>query len=123
MTMTILFAIYALYLLVSVSASYIITVVLVNGHLFTYFRCRFRMRTLWLIKGPPGDRRHPIDCRMCTGAWVSAAVTMTAIGTLWAVCWWAGLAPALGFVGTVGLLAGFFPVYGGSYFLATQEKV
>lgn len=122
MTMTILFTIYALYLLVSVCASYIITAVLVKGHLFTYFRCRFRMRTLWLIKGPPGDRWHPIDCRMCTGAWVSAAITMTAIGTLWAVCCWAGLAPALGFVGTIALMAGFFVVYGASYFLATQEK-
>jgi len=120
--MTTVLVIYAMYLLVSVFATYIITAVLVKGHLFTYFRCRFRMRTVWLIKGPPGDRRHPIDCRLCTGAWVSAAITMTAIGTLWAVRWWAGLSPALGLVGMIALLAGFFLVYGGSYFLATQEK-
>lgn len=122
MTILIVLAIYAVFLLVSVFATYIITVVLVKGHLFTYPRCRFRLRTLWLIKGPPGDRRHPVDCRLCTGAWVSAAITLAAIGALWAVCWCAGLRSVLGLLGTAALMAGFFVVYAGSYFLVTQER-
>ena len=101
-----LFAIFMAYLVMAVFASYIVTLVLVKGHLFTYPRCAFRIRTIWLIKGPPGDRRHPIDCRMCTGAWVSAAITFAAIVGLWAASWWAGLAPALGLVGTGAFLGG-----------------
>ena len=122
MTILIVLAIYAMFLLVSVFSTYIITLVLVKGHLFTFARCWFRVRTLWLIKGPPGDRRHLIDCRLCTGAWVSAAVTLVAIGALWCACWWANLEFALGFLGTAALMAGFFVVYGGSHFMAMQER-
>lgn len=118
-----LFAILAAYLIAAVFASYIVTLVLVRGHIFTYPRCRFRMCTLWLIKGPPGDRRHPIDCRLCTGAWVSAAITAIASMLLWVACWWAGLGSVLGLLGTAALTAGFFVVYGGSYFLVTQERL
>ena len=116
-------ALLAAYVIVAVFASYIITAVLVTGHLFTYPRCRFRLRTLWLIKGPPEDRRHPIDCRLCTGAWVSAAITIVAIASLWGICGWASLdGSTIGLVGSVALLLCFPLIYGASYFLCTQER-
>lgn len=86
-------------ILTLIFAAYIVTLVLVKGHIFTYARCWLRIRTLWLIKGPPGDRRHLIDCRLCTGFWVSLAVCVA--------CWDIMLFPL---------------VYGSSYFLATQEN-
>lgn len=112
----------ALYLISSVFAAYIITVVLVRGHLFTYFRCRLRVRTLWLIKGPPGDRWHLIDCRVCTGAWVSAAITAVAIVCCGVVCWITGMGLVAFCLCTIVLLAAVPIIFGASYFLATQER-
>lgn len=88
-------------------AVYVVTVVLVKGHLFTFFRCWFRFKTLWLIKGRPNSLIHPIDCRLCTGAWVSLIASIV-VGI-----------PLLGIL--KGLML-WLPIYGISYFLATQER-
>lgn len=78
-------------------ASYIFTAVIVNGNIFFNLRTWFRERTPFLFKGIPP--RHLIDCRMCTGFWVSLAISFSCGDWL------------------------LFPlVYGASYFLATQER-
>lgn len=78
-------------------AAYIITAVLVNGGIFYQFREWVKARTPWLFRGNPP--RHMLDCRMCTGFWVSLAV-----------------------VAACGDYIIFPLVYGASYFLATQER-
>lgn len=95
------------YTLTATMAAYILTLVLVKGHLFTFFRCWLRFKTLGLMKGRPGNRMHLIDCRLCTGAWVSGAVTLLGLLTDIETCL---------------VLADYFVVYGVSYFLATQER-
>lgn len=84
-------------ILAEIFGSYIITAVLVNGNIFYRFRELFKSKTPWLFKGK--TPRHLIDCRMCTGFWVSLAVSVACFDIL------------------------YFPlVYGASYFLATQER-
>jgi hypothetical protein len=78
-------------------AAYIITAVLVNGGIFYRFREWMKARTPRFFKGSPP--RHLIDCRMCTGFWVSLGVSSVCGDWL------------------------LFPlIYGASYFLATQER-
>lgn len=84
-------------IMTEIFAAYIVTAVLVNGGILYRFREWFKRHTPWLFKGNPS--RHLIDCRMCTGFWVSLAVVLTCKDVM------------------------MFPlVYGASYFLATQER-
>lgn len=84
-------------ILAEIFGAYIATAVIVDGNIFHGFREWIKPRTRFLFKGSPP--RHLLDCRMCTGFWVSLAVSV-ACGD-WAM----------------------FPlVYGASYFLATQER-
>lgn len=81
----------------AIFAAYIITAVIVNGTIFYQTRKWIKAHTPWLFKGNPA--RHLLDCRMCTGFWVSLGVS--AVYGDWLL----------------------FPlVYGTSYFLATQER-
>lgn len=83
--------------LAEIFAAYIITAVLVVGNIFHSFRGWFKEKTPFLFKGDP--RRHLIDCRLCTGFWVSLVISV-GCGDYW-----------------------YFPlIYGASYFLATQER-
>lgn len=80
----------------AVLTSYIVTMVITKGSALERFREWFVLKTPWLwIKNYP----HFIDCRLCVGAWVSLVVA-AAFGsiTLW------------------------LPIYGLSYFMATQER-
>jgi hypothetical protein len=117
--MTILVGIFAAYILWAVCTTYIVTVVLVKGHIFTYFRCWFRMRTLWLIKGPPGDRRHLIDCRLCTGVWVALGIHGAVMVTAYAFA--RDILPPADLT-LVLFLAGVFVTMAGAYFMVTQER-
>lgn len=97
-----------LYSISSALIVYIITIVIVKSHLFTFIRCWFRLHTLWAIKGHPKNMLHPIDCRLCTGAWISGVVTLAAV-LMSLITWKEGL-------------QNYFITYGLSYFLATQER-
>jgi hypothetical protein len=77
--------------------TYIITAMLVNGGIFYTFREWFKKQTPMLLKGNPP--RHMIDCRMCTGFWISLATSL--------ICGNLEMLPL---------------ICGVSYFLATQEK-
>ena len=84
-------------ILAQVFGAYIITAVIVNGNIFYRVREWVKAKTPWLFKGNPP--RHLLECRMCTGFWVSLAAVVVCQNWL------------------------MFPlVYGGSYFLATQER-
>lgn len=84
-------------ILIEIFAAYIMTAVAVNGGIFHSTREWVKARTPWLFKGEPA--RHMLDCRMCTGFWISALIS----------------------VGCRNIDA--FPlIYGASYFLATQER-
>lgn len=97
----------SLQILVEVFTVYILTNVIVNGHGMDIVR-RWCRKYLWFLSAKiPGGQKangfseiHLIDCRFCTGLWVSLVV-----------CW---------LYGDTNL---FFLIYGGSYFLATQEKI
>lgn len=86
-------------ILVEIFGSYILTAVIVSSTLLSTFRTWFKGKTPWLVKGYPDFRIHLIDCRMCTGFWVSLAIAI--VTGDWQM----------------------FPlVYGASYFLACQER-
>lgn len=74
--------------------AYAITFVITSSSLFEPFR-------FWFIKKTPklriGNNKHLIECRMCFGFWASVLVC----NTDWKM---------------------ILPVYGLSYFLATQER-
>jgi len=82
-------------LIIQVFVAYIITAVIVRGNIFYKFREWIKPKTKWLVRGG----RHPIDCRMCTGVWISLAV-------------------ALAYSAPLNTLF----IFGASYFLATQER-
>ena len=75
-------------------AAYAITFVVASSSLFEPFRA-------WFIEVTPrlriGNNKHMIECRMCTGFWAALLVC----NTDWKI---------------------ILPVYGLSYFLATQER-
>jgi hypothetical protein len=78
-------------------AAYIATAILVNGNVFYSLREWAKKSTPYLYKGNPP--RHLLDCRMCSGFWVSLFITLVMQDVV------------------------MFPlVYGASYFLATQER-
>jgi len=81
----------------AILSSYIVTLVIAGGSIMQPFRRWIMIRSPWL---QIGDNPHPIVCRLCLGCWVSLVVV---------------LAFGLG-------LAAWLPVYGASYFLATQER-
>lgn len=84
-------------ILAEIFCSYIITAVIVNGNIFYSLREWIKPRTKFLLKGNPP--RHLLDCRMCTGFWVSLTIVLFYQNLI------------------------MFPlVYGASYFLATQER-
>lgn len=75
-------------------STYAITFVVASSSLFEPFR-------FWFIKKTPklriGNNKHLIECRMCFGFWAAVLVC----NTDWKM---------------------ILPVYGLSYFLATQER-
>lgn len=77
-------------------AAYIITCVATSSSLFGPLRELFKQTTPWLIIG---ENKHPIECRLCFGFWVSLLVCCT-----------------------TGTYVDILFVYGASYFLATQER-
>jgi hypothetical protein len=78
-------------------AAYILTMLIVKSHALHSFRVWFIKLTPMLFKGEPPT--HLINCRLCTGFWVSLVIA--------------------GIYGDITL----FPlIYGASYFIATQER-
>ena len=75
-------------------ATYVITFVVTSSSLFEPFR-------LWLKQKTPklkiGSGKHPVECRMCFGFWASILVCSFDYKLI-------------------------LPVYGLSYFMATQER-
>lgn len=75
-------------------SAYAITFVVASSSLFEPFR-------EWFVKATPklkiGNQKHMIECRMCTGFWVALLVC----NSDWNMT---------------------LPVYGLSYFIATQER-
>ena len=86
--------------LLEVFAAYIITCVVTASSLFGPLRERVKRATPWLVIG---ESKHPIECRLCLGFWVSLLVCFCAAP------------PELA-------ILNILPVYGASYFLATQER-
>lgn len=80
-----------------VFATYIVTCVVTSSSLFARPREIIIEATPWLRM--ERTAKHPIECRLCLGFWVSAALC-----------------------GFSGDFMTFLPVYGASYFLATQER-
>ena len=74
---------------------YIITLALVKSKIFYRPREIFKRWTPWLKI----DGRHPADCRLCIGFWVSIGV------------WYC-----------FGMTTNVFLIWGASYFLVTQER-
>ena len=87
-------------ILSKVFAAYIITCVVTSSSLFGPLRERVKRATPWLVIG---ESKHPIECRLCLGFWVSLLVCLCT-------------SPA------ESALLNILPVYGASYFLATQER-
>ncbi|MCK5132408.1 MAG: hypothetical protein KAR40_09700 [Candidatus Sabulitectum sp.] len=82
-------------IVVQIFAAYIVTLALVASKALKRPREIFKGLTPWLeIAG-----RHPADCRLCTGFWVSIAVWIIA-----------------------GVTVNPFLIWGASYFLVTQER-
>ena len=81
-------------LLLYAFSSYCITFIIASSSLFEPFR-------FWFIRKLPklkiGSHKHFIECRMCTGFWVAMLVCNVDYTMI-------------------------LPVYGLSYFLATQER-
>ena len=86
--------------LLEVFAVYIITCVATSSSLLGPLRERTKRTTPWLVIG---ESKHPIECRLCLGFWVSLLVCFCAAP------------PELA-------ILNILPVYGASYFLATQER-
>lgn len=90
-----------------VFAVYIMTCVVTSSSLFGPMRERIRRMTPWLVIG---EARHPIECRLCLGFWVSLLVCLCN-------------SPLLEHMKLIELMKlDVLPVYGASYFLATQER-
>ena len=87
-------------ILSKIFAAYIITCVVTSSSLFGPLRERVKRATPWLVIG---ESKHPIECRLCLGFWVSLLVCFCTSPTESA-------------------LLNILPVYGASYFLATQER-
>ena len=85
---------------IEVLTAYIITCVVTASSLFGPLRERAKRVTPWLVID---GGKHPIECRLCLGFWVSLLVCLCTSP------------PELV---TITVL----PVYGASYFLATQER-
>lgn len=81
-------------LVVCIITSYIITVIIVANPHLEGVRRKIREKTLWIKTKP-----HFIDCRLCIGFWVSFIVCVI--------------------YGNYHII---LPVYGASYFIATQER-
>ena len=81
-------------------AAYIITCVVTSSSLFAPLRQGVKHATPWLVIG---ESNHPIECRLCLGFWVSLLVCLCTSP------------PELA-------IFNILPVYGASYFLATQER-
>lgn len=77
-------------------SAYAITFVLVDGAIFNRQRIWIGKKTPFL---QPIGGKHFLFCRMCVGFWVTLGVVL---------CY--------------DNLESFFVVYGGSYFMATQER-
>ena len=87
-------------ILSKVFAAYIITCVVTSSSLFGPLRERVKRATPWLVIS---ESKHPIECRLCLGFWVSLLVCLCTSP------------PEL-------ITINVLPVYGASYFLATQER-
>jgi hypothetical protein len=82
-------------LVIKVLSVYAVTFVITAGSIFERARQWVIQKTPLLQ--PPAPHKHFIQCRMCLGFWVSLGVCYNSIELL-------------------------LPVYGLSYFLATQER-
>ena len=81
----------------AILSSYILTLVITKGSIFANLRNWIKTKTLWLsIAGQP----HMIECRLCLGAWVSLITSLFIFHSLF---YW-------------------LPIWGASYFMATQER-
>ena len=87
-------------ILSKIFAAYIITCVVASSSLFGPLRERVKHATPWLVIG---ESKHPIECRLCLGFWVSLLVCLCTSS------------PEL-------MKLDVLAVYGASYFLATQER-
>ena len=87
-------------ILSKIFAAYIITCVVTASSLFGPSREWVKYATPWLVIG---ESKHPIECRLCLGFWVSMLVCFCTAP------------PELA-------ILNILPVYGASYFLATQER-
>lgn len=81
-------------LFISAVSSYALTFVVVSSSILEPHREWLMKKTPWLMIG---NSPHPVMCRMCAGFWISLIVC----NTDWKM---------------------ILPVYGLSYFLATQER-
>jgi len=81
-------------LIVMALTVYALTFVLASSSLFEPFRNKVMVRFPRLRIG---NNKHPIECRMCAGFWISVIVCNVDYKMI-------------------------LPVYGLSYFLATQER-
>ncbi len=85
-----------MHLFIAIFSSYVVTCVITSSSLFE------PLRKLLINKTPKlkiGIYKHPIECRLCLGFWVSILVSLV-------------------FADIEQVLA----IYGASYFLATLEK-
>lgn len=82
-------------LVVLALTSYALTFVIASSSIVEPTRKRIMTLAPWL---KIGNHKHFIECRMCVGFWVSLIVCNTSWATM------------------------LLPVYGLSYFLATQER-
>jgi hypothetical protein len=89
-------------------ASYIITILIVEGAIFARLREYVRQKTPWLFAGGV----HLLDCRLCVGCYVSGIVV--ALGSCYQ-CDFRMIDFSFNPLE-------FFITYGASYFLATQER-
>lgn len=81
-------------LIIKALSAYALTFVIASSSLLEPARSWVQKRTPWL---KIGNHKHFIECRMCIGFWVSVMICYTD----WRMV---------------------LPVYGLSYFLATQER-
>lgn len=54
----------------TIATVYSVALLIVKAHLFYAPRLWIMQRTAFLVKGPPNDRRHLLQCRMCVSVWL-----------------------------------------------------
>lgn len=62
---------------------YSVALLTVKAHLFYRPRLWIMLRTPFLVKGPPNDSRHLLQCRMCVSVWVLPVYFVYLYGPSW----------------------------------------